>query len=272
MPAITVDKKGFPRIDLGVAVPTKSGNAFHDKFTGKFSFAPPGVIILEGSDLIKNLSTSSRKVLFERAKVGRANQLSARIIEGKLHIVLLNNGKRVDSFALRPTSEKKGEQAKSGQDTSKLGKGVPELSDSERDNILEIARDLNLVGDKLKKRLEKIFEGQLSPGDKEVVKRMIDQQRIDDLVAYLHQNLLKKLKEDKSTSKVKILTPRGYLRKSFANIDEPTMKIILQRLQGKGWSEQELQDNVVKSLPARLKEHLTTNTEKGKPFDQTKQK
>lgn len=249
-----IDKNNFPRLEpdlnLGVIIsPVKSGtgrgNSAHDSGTGRFTFLPKGVNILEGSNLAKGLSTATAKLFREKAAAVGANQASLRIINGKLHVVLLVDGKRLGSFAVEPIDVRKGK--------AKEGGPVAELSDSEKDYIIKFARDLGLSGEKLKTRLSEVFKG-ISPPQIQELEHMIDAQRINDIVAYLDFRLRKEIREESiSDSEVRIAVGRGFLRKSFAILNEDQTKIILQRLQGIGWTTQELQRGMTGKLPKRLK-------------------
>jgi hypothetical protein len=256
---ITVDEKGFPvllaeKIDLATFAPTKSGqgNDFHDSFTGKFTYAPPGVQIMGGEELIKGLSTTTRKVLFDRAKAVRANQLNAAIIDGKLHIVLLKNGRKMDAFAVLPKGQR--EEAKRNAEGEQEGGVEIDLTDSNiRDTLIDAARTLGLQGEGLKKFLEDRLGGEIDPRLFESFEIAVRDFRLNDLVDYLHMNVLP---EDSATNELRVSAPRGYLRKTFAGLTPEEVQIVFTRLGGRGWSEESLQTKVAGSLPAKLKKAI----------------
>src|SRR5438552_5353060 len=131
--AIEIDSSGFPRLEedkleLAVTIsPTDSGggNPYHNAFTGQFTFAPPGVRILQGAQHLKSLSTPAKTLITQRVKAAKANAMGARIVNGNLHIVLLNNSQRVDSFAIPPLQTNQQDQ----QGQTQTGKKPPQQLD-----------------------------------------------------------------------------------------------------------------------------------------------
>jgi len=255
---LKIDKAGFPRISedkinfASVKVPTESGNPFHNPFTGEFTFAPPGVKIFEGEDLFRDLSTSSRKVVFDRVALTQANQASARIINGNLHIVLLRDGRRLDSFGFPPKEIQK-EDAEARENNVQFPDSKLQITGEIRDAIMAAARDLDLVGGALIAFIEEQVGTKFSREQKKELLRLINEQRINDLIDYLHQNLRKQELNEKDQGKIRILTPRGYIRRTFARLDEIQVQEVLTRLQARGWLESVIQERVVAGLPQRFK-------------------
>lgn len=256
---IEVGQNGFPvlkedHIDLGtvsVDANTKSGNPFHNPATGQFTFAPAGMQIITGEKLLKGLSTPTRKLFFQRTAVTQANQVAARVIDGNLHIVLLRDGRRLDSFAVKP------QQGASGQGTGGENKpgvsGKPiEVTPTLEDAAREAAR-LGLTGDALVKFLEK--RGINATGSAlQQVEDLVKNKKLDDLIDYLHQALRKRFHKEDQIDRIRISVGRGYLKKTFATLDEAQTRIVLQRLQGRGWSEDVVQGAIIPQMPKRLKD------------------
>lgn len=258
-----IDSKGYPivypdRVDLGITiVPTKTGggNPSHDSFSGKFSFLPGGVVAIRGEDLLKGLSSPQRKVLFQRAQISKANQVAARIINGKLYIVLLSNGRRIDSFSLSNPAD----SAQTGTpQTPPGGAGAPAIgSPVVRDALVDAARG-GLEGKQLTQFLEK--RGiQIPPGGMAQFMQLIDEQRKNDLVDYLDQQLRKQTHQSDQIDRVRISVGRGYLRQVFSRYKPDEIKVILQRLEGRGWSEDVIHSNVISKLPKRLRDPLQSS-------------
>jgi hypothetical protein len=251
MPEITLDHSGYPILLGSVPVPTKSGNPFHNPLTGEFSFAPAGVLVLGGGNLLKLLSAGTRKVLADRAKIGKANQLIAGFIDGKIHIVLLRDGVRVHSFAVAPSQEK-GKAQKEGESNTTSGK--LQVTPVIKDALLEAARNLNLSDAELIKFIEEQTGVEIGEEQKQQILDLVQEQRLEDLIAYLHQQL--RVRVDGAAfddGLVTIAVGRGFFRKTFSGLDEAQTKIVLQRLEGKGWSENVLQAAIVSKFPKRLK-------------------
>lgn len=250
---LTLDQKGFPVMLSSMQVPTKSGNPFHNPSTGEFSYAPTGVIILKGNNLLKLLSAGSRKQLADRAKLSNANQLAARIIDGKLYIVLLRDGKRVHSFTILPRK----------QDTNQRVKVTPVINDS----VVQAARNLGLSDEQIIKFIEDKSGIKFEENQRQEILDLVQQQRLDDIVAYLDYQLQAKVGQiKKSDSLMRIAVGRGFFRQTFSKLDEAQTKIILDRLQGLGWSEDELQASIVGKFPKRLKDvfEIELKKEEGK--------
>lgn len=264
---ITKDAVGFPvltdeEINLGSSyvpiAPGRPGNDFHNPATGKFTYSPPGVNVVAGQELLKQLSSASRKALFTRVSTAQANSMGAVAQpDGSIKIVLFKDGRKLGSFGLQPQPTKEA--------TAKPSGAVPAGDLAAQDKILLAARNTELTGQKLRDFIKK-QNSNLSDSDiTNIYNRIIDQ-RVTDLIMYVHQNLLSKVNEDKQSKTVRIRTPRGYLRRSFANIDVPTARKILTRLGSLGWSEEILQDKVVKGMPKTLRSELSAPF-KGKPSD-----
>jgi len=257
--SIEIDSSGYPRLkedklDFGtvsVDADAKSGNPFHDPATGKFTFAPAGMQIIVGEKLLKGLSTPTRKLFFQRSQITRANQVAARVIEGNLHIVLLRDGRRLDSFAVAPQKGEKGKGTGGEDHPGVLGKPI-EVTPVLEDIAREAAR-LGLEGDKLSKFLQE--HGISITGNAlQQVEDIVTRKKLDDLVDYLHQALRKRFHKEDQIDRIRIAVGRGYLKKTFAKLDEAQTRIVIHRLQGRGWSEDIVQGAIVPQMPKRLRD------------------
>lgn len=272
--SIQIDKNGFPTVlpdktNLGVIFsPTKTGqgNPAHDSFSGKFSFLPAGVHVLKGGDLLKSLSTSTRKIFFQRAQITRANQVSAQIVNGRLHIVLLNDGRRLDSFAVAPqgdAAQVAAQQARSDAAGAPLT-GSPVI----RDAIVDAARD-GLEGKELQEFLQK--RGiDISGGQINQILEAIDQQKKNDVVDYLNQLLRKQVHQENQIDRVRLSVGRGFLRQVFSKYSEDEIKGILDRLSARGWSQDVISSNVISKLPKRLREPIQSSFRVAKGKEEVK--
>lgn len=264
---INLDKNGFPvlvadRVDLGVnIVPTKTGqgNPAHDTFSGRFSFLPGGVQVLQGEELLRSLSTATRKVFFQRAAVTKANQVSAQVVNGKLHIVLLNNGRRLDSFVIAPQTQQDTNQAPSqtaGAATGATQTALPLV----RDAIVEAARE-GLQGSELRDFLLK-RKINVTGDNLAAIMREIELQKKNDIVDYLNQQLRQQVNKENQIDRIRLSVGRGFLRKVFAHYKEDEVRGILQRLEGMGWSQDVIHSNVISKLPKRLRDPLQSSFRK----------
>lgn len=252
---LKIDESGYPRLELGTIIsPVKSGtgrgNSAHDSFTGRFTFLPPGINILEGKEHAQELSSATARLFRDRAKAVGANQAVMRIINGKLHFVLLKDGKKLDSFAVESVEKRK------GKDDPVQAPTEARLTDEERFAIIKMARDLGLSGEKLQKRIADTFEG-IAPDQIQQIAHEVDLQRLLDLVMYLDQRGRIELKNEKiSDNEIRIGVGRGFIRRSFSTVSPDQLRIIQQRLQGLGWTPEETNKILIGKVPKRLKDEL----------------
>ncbi len=260
---IELDAKGYPRLKedrIGLAVfsPSNSdtgrGNDFHDPRTGQFTFSPPGNRVIEGGPLFKQMSKSSRKLLFDRAKAFQSNAVAARIVNGQLHLILLRDGKRVDSFALDPVDQREGEQQGPPQSDEVSGLPVEQLDDRERDILFQVARNVALNGEEAFQEVASRFEREISPAQKAIITQWIVDQRVSMLVAYLDLRFRQSIKGEKiSDAEFKIKVGRGMLKKTVAGLDPSAIRAVSSRLEGLGWSSEDVGTHWLDSLPERLR-------------------
>jgi hypothetical protein len=252
---ITTDENGYPLLLATQRVATKSGNPYHSSLTGEFTNAPAGVLVLKGENLLKLLSPGTKKILADRAKIGKANQLAAEIIDGKLHIVLLRDGKRVHSFSVKPKTQGSNERVKV----------TPVIKDA----LIENARNLGLSDEQIIKNLQEISGVEFSDEQREEILELIKEQRLEDTIAYLHYQLQVRTKERPQDDAIlRIAVGRGYFRRVFSQYDEAQTKIILDRLRAKGWGDEILQAAVITKFPKRLKEVFTIEHKQDKGKDE----
>lgn len=256
----TIDNSGYPivlegGVNLANFVPTKGdgrGNPFHNSATGKFSWAPPGVSITSGAELVKGLNTNDRKLLFEKASTVRANQLAAKIVDGKLFMVLLRDGRRLHSFSVMPPqTPQEGVQA-NPLDQTALDPAQLKLM---QDAIRDAARQLNLSKGEILNLLKERSKTSLSPIELDQFVQEVKNQRITDLIDYLDTNLHRSENHDLS-KRVRIQTPRGYLRRTFSALLKEDVQEVMERLQARGWSENIIQEKIVSQVPKKVRSQL----------------
>lgn len=258
---IELGKNGYPtlkrdRLDLGtvtVDVDAKSGNPFHNPATGQFTFAPAGMQVIEGEKLLKGLQTSTRKMFFNRSAITKANQVVARVINGNLSIVLLRDGRKVDSFAVAPPAA---EKQKSQQEAAA---GLPGAQLKEDALIRDAAVDAVRTGIENSDELHKFLEARnisIHGGVFAQIQELMRAKRLDDLVDYLHQTLLKKEHKENQVDQVRIAVGRGFLKSTFAGLSKEESIVVLERLNGRGWDEDILQGTIVSQMPPRLQKAL----------------
>jgi hypothetical protein len=180
---------------------------------------------------------------------------------GDLVVVLGTEGRILDTFSIPSQNPVEGDSpAPEGESAGETGRRYEAAFDPDdellRDAILDAARNLNLAEDQIVKAVEKRIGRELSDAEKHRLKLEVDRQRLEDLIQYLHSNLDRKLEKGEQGGRVKIRTPRGYLRRTFAGLDKTQAEKVFNRLKAMGWEDQELTDHVASTLPRRLKREL----------------
>jgi hypothetical protein len=233
----------------------RPGNDFHNPATGQFTFAPPGVDIITGSNILKQLTKAARDELFRRASQVNANQLAVRIIDGKVSFVLLRDGRRLHSYSIGS----EGLEAQPGEQQPELAKtgGPIDLLEfiKRRDAVVEAARQLDLTQTDVEKFLKQRAKRDLSDIEVDQLVKEIRAVQVNDLVDYLWYNIESKTGKVRKDI-VRIATPRGYLRKSFANVTEEEARFIIDRLRDRGVEEEDIERSIVGKLPQRLRKFI----------------
>jgi hypothetical protein len=252
---------------LGIAVPTQSGNPFHDVFSGKFTYAPPGVNIIIGKQIVKDLQPSAGKILAEAARKVKPNQMSAVIEDGMIVFNLFRDGRLLTSFSVPQESSGEGEKGKKppAQDDKSLDKGLPVGTGAFRDAVVDAARETSLEGDALKSFFEEKLGIKLDERQVTRLAELVDEQRINDLSDYLNIYL----REGSNTNALRISAPRGFVRKAFANLEIDVIHDVFARLRARGWSDEILNDKIVKQFS---KERQRLVSGRNLPPDKEKEK
>jgi hypothetical protein len=252
-----LDENGYPQLlkdaaNLAVVsriAEGRPGNDFHDSATGKFTYAPTGVNVLGGHNVLKRLSDASKTRLLEYSKIAKPNQLLAREIElGKAQIIFLRDGRHLAEFELELNVEKGKKKAPEDILTKEFAS-----SGELRDYIVDIARDLGLQGEVLEKFIKRESQGELSPGDLASIKNMVENVRMNDFVDYLHYQLRLHTGKEKPQDEIRVQAGRGYRKKLWRAFSVDQAQEVLVRLQARGWKEADVQEFIVDSMPGRLK-------------------
>jgi hypothetical protein len=251
------------KVDLSssVKINVKSGNPYRNPLSGKFGFELPGVQTIAGGRYISDIQTDAKTALANRVKYTGANQIALKKnATGKITVVLANSGRILDSFTVPDSSEAEGEAVERTEPVPNEGEAYEAPFDPSdevlRDAILSAARDFNLNDDQIVQLIEQRIGRELSDAEKFKIQEEIDRQRMEDLIQYLDYNLYKKIEQEEPGGRVKIRTPRGYLRRTFAGFDKTQAQKVMTRLRAMGWSNEVLEEQVVKGLPKRLKKDL----------------
>jgi hypothetical protein len=234
-----------------IRIQVESGNPYRNSNTGKFGYELPGVDVITGKRYLMGMNKEAKNALASRARFTSATQMALKEgIDGEVIVVLANAGRILDKFALPDAMP--GEEGEPMEQESVLDF----TEDSLRDSLLYAARNLNLDEENIIKSIEEKVGRELSETEISQLNEEIDKQRLEDLIQYLNVNLDRKLREGTKTGIVRIQTPRGYIRRTFSNLDAANTEKVFTRLRAMGWGEDVIEEQIASSLPARLKKEL----------------
>lgn len=240
-----------------IKIPVKSGNPYRNVNTGQFGYELPGVDVITGKRYLMGMNKEAKNALASRARFTNATQMALKEgMDGEVIVVLANAGRILDKFAL--PSAMPMPKAPEGEEGEPMGQesSLDFNDENLRDSLLYASRNLNLDDESIVKSIEDKLGRNLTGTEKQQLNEEIDKQRLEDLIQYLNVNLDRKLKEGSKTGIVRIQTPRGYIRRTFSNLDGPTTEKVFTRLRAMGWGEDVIEEQIASSLPARLKKEL----------------
>jgi len=256
----SLNRKDLNTLNLAnVKIDVESGNPYRNAGTGKFGFELPGVSILMGKSFLKGMNTEAKNALANRVKITNARQMGIRQDEstGELIVVLANDGRIIDSFTLPPPDPVEGNSPDTGPETQgERGKPYEAAFDQSdeilRDAILDAARNLNLGEEQVIAAVEARIGRELTDAEKFQLGEEITRQRIEDLVQYLYSNST----DENTDGIVRIRTPRGYLRRTFAGLDKVQAEKVLNRLKAMGLDDETIDNKIISGMSKKLKKEL----------------
>lgn len=107
-----------------------------------------------------------------------------------------------------------------------------------RDAVREAAREFEDLSDQdIKERLKGVTNRELSDNEIALFRQDVRAQVLDDLVDVLDQSTRGKLRSRRT---VRIVSPKGYRRKTLNGMSEDERSEIKDRLQARGWTEHDV--------------------------------
>lgn len=244
------------QINFGsVKIDVESGNPYRDPNTGKFSFGIPGVRFYAGLALFKNLPKGTKDLVTQKILAFGGNVVGLRQTGDKVNVVVLKDGRLLGKFSVDINS-----QVVKTEENSAQKEVQTNFSSQEKDAIIDAARDLDLNDQLLKNFLSERLSIEIDEQLLTQLASQVESQRIDDLISYLDSNMVRKSEESNSRM-VRIRAPRGYLRKIFSLLDENQVSDIIQRLEAKGWQQNQVNSEIIENLPSRLKNKFVSEGE-----------
>jgi hypothetical protein len=250
------ETEDFANIKINV----ESGNPYRNSATGKFGFELPGVDVITGRRFLIGMQKEAKDALATRARFTGATQMALKEgQDGDVIIVLANAGRVLDKFALpNAIAGEDGEPMGSTGEEGTTGQEQQlDLNDEIlKDSILYASRNLNLDDEGIISSVEERVGRELSDSEKSQLREEVDKQRLEDLIQYLNVNIERKLDKGSKVGIVRIQTPRGYIRRTFSNLDAISAEKVFTRLRAMGWSEKIIEEQVAGTLPAKLRNEL----------------
>lgn len=279
-----VDSNGFPILEeesihfisaknnktdssvTGAKRGTRAGNPWFDPSTGRFANMPAGVGVRSGSEFLKGLVSSSKRYIGIAAKRFAADQISAvRGSNGNIIITLWREGVQLRSFAV-PTKDTPADKAKPGADQqvhnrgmSAIPGGVDSLEWKRRmDFVRAAAREFDpQSAEDIREWLKGKTKRELTPHEIDMFLDDVREQRLNDLVDILDNSIRRSIASlTRDRRLVKLVAPRGWRRRTMAGLEDRDIVEVFRRLQSRGFSEEQLQSQVISRFPQERQEKL----------------
>lgn len=243
----------------------KSGNPWYDPSTGRFANGPAGVKVLQGGQFLKNLVNSAKQQVSLLSSRVSADSISAvQGSNGQVNVTYYKNGTAVGT-ASYPTTDTKKDQATASEDiapaepVSSVPPGVdPEQWARRQDAVRTAAREFSAQKDgDIREWLQGKTSRELSEEEIQVFVEDVKMQRLSDLVDALDNSIRKGIPQlVRGRGVVRVVPPRGYIKKTLHNLDDHEIAQIHMRLRARGLSEKDLETGLINRFPEERRVQL----------------
>ncbi len=244
----------------GVTRHTTSGNPWFDPVTGRFANGPPGVRVKAGGALMKGLLNTAKQFLNNVAAQIGADAITAVVGEdGHLEITLYKGEAAVVTYTL-PTentapdkanisAEQHEQPAARDEPLTSVPPGVdPEEWARRLDAVRAAARTFDPMElDEIKEWLTGRTDRELGPNELNEFMKDVRRHRLSDLVDVLDQSIKRRKILGQRT--VKVVPPRGWLRRSLAYLEDTEIAELHRRLRARGFSQEDLESHLINRYP-----------------------
>jgi hypothetical protein len=251
----------------GTTRQTESGNPWFDPTTGRFANGPAGVTVKLGGALLRNLLNASKRAIDARVLASGANGISAIPGDnGMVSITLYIDNTAIATFDV-PSKEAEPATTELPQEPdpsepeppSSVPPGVdPEEWGRRLDAVREAAREFDPQAEEdLREFLKGRTRRELS--EKEIEKFMEDvkRARLSDLVDVLDTSIRRRIaKRARGRRMVRVVPPRGYLRRTLAHLEDQDVAELHRRLEARGFSPEELESHLINRYPDPRREQI----------------
>jgi hypothetical protein len=253
---------------VGATRNTESGNPWYDPTTGRFANGPAGVSVRAGGALLKNLLNNAKRYISSLASRTGADAISARPGKNGLVIVSLYlDGQLITEFSVpsaksNPADDEARNPGPIGQPTNKVGGRPVNVGKEEwarrMDAVRSAAREFE------PQEMEDIREWLQGKTNKELTEDEIKQfladvreARVDDLVDILDTSIRRReALRKRGRRQVKVVPPRGWVRRTLANLEDNEIVELHRRLGSRGFSEEELEKHLINRYGEERREKL----------------
>lgn len=239
---------------------TESGNPWYDPTTGRFANGPAGVSVRAGGALMRNLLNSSKRYISNVAARTKADAIAAA--PGKNGMVIISlylQGTLITQFsvpssATNPSDDEARNPGPIGKETDTIGAvgGVPQNVNKAEwrrrmDAVRAAAREFE------PQEMEDIREWLQGKTNKDLTEDEIKNfladvraARVDDLVDILDTSIRRRVAIRKRGRRtVRVIPPRGWVRRTLANLMDDEIVELHRRLKSRGFSDDELEQHLI---------------------------
>lgn len=258
---------------VGVSRPALSGNPWFDPTSGRFANGPQGVAIKGGAALLARLLNSSKAYIStQAARIGADAMSAAPGTGGQVKITLYKLGAPVVSFMV-PSKDTPANQAQVGSELTQHGapgdgpnvNSVPAGVDPAEwhrrmDAVREAAREFDHQSlQDIREFLLGKTKRPLSDTELRSFEEDVRRQRLSDLVDVLDNSIRRRVADRlRFRRTVKVVPPRGWLRRSLAHLEDSEIADLHRRLLARGFSAEELQSHLINRYPEDRRSRLVS--------------
>lgn len=227
---------------------TRGGNPWFDPSTGRFANGPPGVTVLSGGKFLSGLSNAEKKNLSDRAAMTGATAISAVLKNGQVLVFFHKAGAVIAKYAVpsAPVNQPQGAVQNGNQDPmaiSSVPPGVdPEQWSKRMDAVRDAARELDQMGHgDVREFLQGRTTRDLTDQEINQFLKDVERQRISDLVDVLDHSFRRSIATmARSRRHVRLVPPRGWVRKSMNGLPDEAVVELHRRLSARGFDDTQL--------------------------------
>jgi hypothetical protein len=231
-----------------------SGNPNADPRTGKFTRGS-GSVKISGKGLVAKLREEARAWIEQLATQHAADQVKLTRSGNEINVTIIKGGTPVLAFTVPSVDS---DESVVSDFIARIGTapeiprtstppGVdPEAWQRRVDAVRDAAREMDDmdegdIRDFLKGRVQSVNDV-----DVQAFLRDVREQRLDDLADILDHQLRGRVQQMKRSRRmVRVIAPRGWVKRVFSGLDNIEVVKLMVRLEGKGWDANVLKEQIL---------------------------